>query len=69
MNIVNKADLIQIMVDIELANEELMEELRSFDQLMRRVGFKNGIETVKATALELEQSFPSKSNGDDLPLA
>lgn len=61
---VNKADLIQIMVDIELANEELLEELRSFDQLMRRIGFKNGIETVKETALELERNFPDNKKED-----
>jgi hypothetical protein len=48
-----KADLIQIMVDLELANEELKAELEAFDDLMRRVGFANGIQTVKATADEL----------------
>ena len=54
-----KADLIQLMVDLELANEELTAELKAFDFLMRQVGFTNGIETVKATAEELtsEQKF------------
>ena len=53
-----KADLIQIMIDLELANEELREELQMFDDLMRQVGFTNGIETVKATAFELTKDSP-----------
>lgn len=57
MNALNKADLIQLMVNLELANEELIEELRSFDQLMRQVGFKEGIDTIKATAFELTKNF------------
>lgn len=57
MNTLNKADLIQLMVNLELANEELMEELRSFDQLMRRVGFKDGIETIRATATALTKDY------------
>lgn len=48
-----KADLIQIMVDLELANEELKAELQAFDQLMRKVGFSQGIETIKATAIDI----------------
>lgn len=57
MKTLNKADLIQLMVDLELANEELLEELRSFDQLMRQVGFKDGIDTIKATATELTKNY------------
>ena len=53
-----KVDLIMIMADLELANQEIKEELTRFDQLMRRVGFVNGIETVKATALELTRQNP-----------
>jgi hypothetical protein len=53
-----KADLIQIMVDLELANDELRAEIADFDKLMRRVGFSNGIETVKTTAKELNNELP-----------
>lgn len=69
MKTLNKADLIQLMVDFELANEELKEELRSFDQLMRQVGFKDGIDTIKATANELTKNYktddqPPKTEGE-----
>jgi hypothetical protein len=57
MKTLNKADLIQLMVDLELANEELLEEIRSFDQLMRQVGFKDGIDTIKITAVELTKNY------------
>lgn len=57
MEALNKADLIQLMVDLELANEELLDELRSFDQLMRQVGFKDGIDTIKVTAIELTKNY------------
>jgi hypothetical protein len=57
MKTLNKADLIQLMVDLELANEELLEEIRSFDQLMRQVGFKDGIDTIKITAIELTKNY------------
>ncbi len=60
MNSLNKSDLIQLMVNLELANEELIEELRSFDQLMRQVGFKDGIETIKATAIEFANDFENE---------
>ncbi len=60
-----KADLIQRMVDLELANEELIAELAYFDTLMRQIGFAQGIDTVKATAQEIMHEN-QVSNIDDL---
>ena len=43
-------DLIARKRELELVNNQLWNELVYLDQLMRRVGFSNGLETVKATA-------------------
>jgi len=39
--------------ELEQVRDQLWNELIYVDQLMRKVGFSEGIETVKATALEL----------------
>lgn len=45
--------LIKKMSQLETMNDQLMSELVYIDQLMRSVGFTNGLETVKITAKEL----------------
>lgn len=60
--ILTKSDLLQLMVDLEFANEELRVELATFDRLMRKVGFADGIATIKATVRELQKE--EKSNED-----
>ena len=48
-----KKDLLKEVARLESVNDHLLTELSQTDQLMRLVGFKDGIETVKTTALEL----------------
>ncbi len=40
----------------ESINDQLITELQMVDQLMRDVGFSNGLETIKATAQELQNN-------------
>lgn len=48
-----KEQLLKKMAKLESMNDQLLAELSYVDQLMRSVGFANGLETVKATAKEL----------------
>lgn len=51
-----KADLLKKIARLESINDHLQTELQNLDQLMRLVGFTQGLETVKATAIELYNS-------------
>lgn len=48
-----KVDLQKKVAHLESINDHLQTELGYLDQLMRLVGFAEGLETVKATAREL----------------
>lgn len=45
--------LLKRKAQLESENDQLRTELEYLDQLMRMAGFTNGLETVKATALDL----------------
>jgi endonuclease III len=47
------ATLEQKLARLETMNDQLVTELTSLDELLRGVGFSNGIATVKATASEI----------------
>ena len=49
----NKEDLYKRKHELELVRDQLWSELIYVDELMRRVGFTDGLNTVKATASEL----------------
>ena len=49
----SKNDLLKKIARLESINDQLLTELTTIDQLMHQVGFEGGIETIKATALEL----------------
>ena len=51
-----KAELQKKIAMLESVNDQMYSELCEIDQLMRLVGFENGIETVKMTAQELYKS-------------
>lgn len=59
---VTKEELLKKMAKLESMNDQLLSELSYLDNLMRTVGFANGLETVKATARELI----NKGDIDDL---
>ena len=52
----NKADLEKKVAQLEFANDQLIAELRYLDQLMRQVGFTDGLQSLKATAMELYET-------------
>ncbi|MGE3921071.1 MAG: hypothetical protein AB7F64_09125 [Gammaproteobacteria bacterium] len=49
-----KKDLQKKVARLESLNDHLQSELSYIDQLMRLVGFAGGLETIKATAIELQ---------------
>jgi len=51
-----KMDIIQKIARYESLNDQLTTELSMIDQLMREVGFVNGLVTVKETAEALKNS-------------
>ena len=48
-----KDDLAKKIARLEFANDQLVSELAYLDQLMRQVGFTDGLESLKLTAKEL----------------
>jgi len=51
-----KMDIVQKIARYESLNDQLITELSMIDQLMREVGFINGLVTVKETAEALKNS-------------
>jgi len=55
--------LLKRIAYLEFVNDQLGSELRYIDSLLKIIGFPNGLETVKAAALEImkrEQEEKSK---------
>ena len=49
----NEQDLRKKIAVLESVNDQLSSELACVDDLMRMIGFTDGLETVKATAQDL----------------
>jgi hypothetical protein len=49
----NKSELEKKLAYHEFINDQLISELAYVDQLMRQVGFTDGLESLKSTAKEL----------------
>lgn len=47
---VTKRELLTKMAQLESINDQLVAEITYVDQLMRQVGFTDGLRTVKSTA-------------------
>lgn len=60
-----KTELMKKMNELEKENEALLKEITAIDRLMRKVGFTDGIKTVKATALEIYQNNARKRKKKD----
>lgn len=56
-----KVDLQKKIARLESENDYLQTELAYVDELMRRIGFSGGLETVKVTAMEIYRT--EKENG------
>ena len=50
-----KKELVQQVAKLESVNDQLACEIRELDRLARELGFSDGIETLKAAAVELIQ--------------
>ena len=48
-----KVQLLKKIAYLESLNDQLITEVTYVDHLMRRIGFSNGLTTVKATAQEI----------------
>lgn len=48
-----KEELYREVARLETVNDQLTAELSHVDELMRLLGFTNGLETIKATAKEI----------------
>lgn len=58
----NKEQLLKKLARLEFANDQLISELHYLDQLMRQVGFTDGLESLKMTALELSDNTNEEEN-------
>lgn len=50
----NNSELMEKIAHLESINDQLISELGYVDDLMRQVGFTDGLNTVKATANEIK---------------
>lgn len=49
----NKEDLLKRISELESLNDQLLAEIRYLDELLREVGFEEGLKTLKFAAKEL----------------
>ena len=47
--------LMETMIQLEIEHDSLYQELKEIDHLMRQVGFRDGLWTVKETAKEIRR--------------
>lgn len=60
-----KKELERKIAGLESINDQLISELTYVDQLMRDVGFSQGLETIKATAKEINENPEIYLENDD----
>lgn len=48
-----KEEMLRRISELESLNDQLMSELRYLDQLLKEVGFEEGLKTLKSAAKEL----------------
>lgn len=60
-----KTQLNKQIAHLESINDQLFAEICYVDRLMRQVGFENGLETVKATALEIYETDVEEEFNDE----
>lgn len=49
----NKEELLKRISELESLNDQLIAEIRYLDELLREVGFEDGLKTLKFAAKEL----------------
>lgn len=64
-----KKDLLSKIAALESINDQLITELGYIDMLMRRIGFSEGLKSVKDTAREIiedgEEDYPNETSLTD----
>lgn len=53
VDLMNQEDLIKKISELESINDQLTAEIRYLDQLLRTIGFEQGLKTLKFAALEI----------------
>lgn len=61
----NKKELIDQIARLETINDQLSAELKYLDQISRKLGFAEGLETLKEAALELLEIEKKKNSLED----
>ncbi|MGE5196726.1 MAG: hypothetical protein ACM3JI_05295 [Anaerolineae bacterium] len=49
----NKKELLKKLSELESINDQLQAEIRYLDELLKQIGFENGLVTLKFAAQEL----------------
>lgn len=60
-----KTEIERKIAGLESINDQLISELAYVDKLMRDIGFSHGLETVKATAEEIQENPDLYFENDD----
>ena len=63
-----KEDLVRKISRLESVNDQLVAEIRYLDQIARKLGFCDGLKTLKSAAIELleiEQQKDAKAEGNE----
>jgi hypothetical protein len=55
-------ELFRRVAQLEFEHDQLLAELQYIDQLLKSIGFTNGLETVKMTAQEI---LTTQDDGDE----
>ncbi|NNM44245.1 MAG: hypothetical protein HKM07_07885 [Chlamydiae bacterium] len=53
VDLMSQEDLIKKISELESINDQLTTEIRYLDQLLRTIGFEQGLKTLKFAALEI----------------
>lgn len=61
----NETELRKRVAYLEFVNDQLVSEIRYVDELLRLVGFTNGLETVKIAAREMVEEDGTMGNGQE----
>lgn len=51
-------ELLERIAQLEFENDQLLSEMQDVDRLLRKVGFIDGLQSLKDAARELADSFP-----------
>ncbi len=49
----NQESLLKRISELESINDQLLSEIRYLDEILKKIGFEQGLKTLKSAALEL----------------